>query len=617
MGGFTRPIAEGISDAVGKAYDKLEGNSVGKSGIDFLWSMSRSFKQHPTGESVYKMAEEGIRVKHEYTQNLMKPLNDFKGEVRKNSALAIAHDYKTAPLQQIHASLPPGHSARSALDPLMARPEFHTSTLDEIGAALHAEGNMVGRQAAFGPQGMNLAATIYPMLTGHDPVEQTKANAWLGILSQVFKDTGTIPNVSGPRSGIKSDVATSINRMRKGVDLDPIKMDVSAEYVPATALERKMHKYGMTYLAPFITMAHLADFYKLGTLPATSVFKALTTLGDKDLQDLKTASGIFFHTMNSIYQNDFEYRTGALARRSGLPDAAAILHKTYHNPLFNNERMLQLSIMGSAAYHSAQMWGKQALHGNARAIEELKEMHLNVNKIVDQGGELTEDELKQAIWHFTNNRLFIDKPMDRSRLAQKGPFMRVSSMFHGYITKEGSWLSRELMKLGRTNDYVGLAQFAGTVGIAFPMSAPLLLGLQTLVRTASPEKAKKEVDEDYGSMFEPKGMEDFSLNYLKLLAHFGAAGAFMQYVHAADNYKLAANLAGPVPGVAIGTAEDIVHGVKGTKSGEHNWRPTQRDFLRYMTLPIFGNWVAEHEIPKGRQSGGSLKFPSHRRRGRR
>lgn len=606
--GIGKGLADGLSDAIGKAYDKMEGNVAGKFGIDMLWSMSRSFKQHPTGEVVFKMAEEGIRQRTLVTDNLMKPVHAFEGAAKKDSALATMHDYNSASLQQIHNSLPQGHAGQIALAPLMARPELHSKALPDIKKMLHSEGNMYGREAAFGPNASNLAATLYPMLTTQG-TERTKAEAWLGILSQVFKDTESIPNV-GERSGTKADVAQYINTMHKRLDLDPFKMDVKAEYKGGGKLEAMTHHYAMTWLAPLIAAAHLADFYKLGTLPATTLWKTFTEMSDPQIQQLKVASGIFFHTVNSIYDNDFRYRTGKIANVTGLPDAAAILHKLYHNPLFNNERMLQLSIMGSAAYHSAQMWGLQAVHNVPRAIAELTEMHLDVNAIRSRGGVLNEDELKQAIWHFTNNRLFIDKPMDRARFAQKSPFMRVAAMFHGYITKEGSYLARELMKLARSNDYMAIAQFAGTVGLVFPATAPLLYALQTLIRTASPQQAESQLEQDYGSLVHPEGFGDFSLEYLKLLGHFGGGGAFMQYLHAAANYKLAENMLGPVPGVAIGTAQDVVHAFHGT--GPHRAEPFERDFLKYFTLPIFGPWAATHMLPSRKHKGTGLRLPSMR-----
>ena len=608
--GVGRAAADAFSEVIGKAYDKMEGNAAGKFGIDMMWSMSRSFKQHPTGEVVYKMAEEGIRHRTLATEKLMEPIHAFEGVAKKDQQIALAHDYNTTPLQQIHGGLPNNHPAKLALDPLMMRPELHGRSLPEIKKMFHSEGNMYGREVAFGPNASNLAATIYPMITSQG-VEKTKAEAWLGILSQVFKDTEAIPNV-GERSGTKADVAQYINSMHKQLGMSPIKMDVGAEYKGGGRVEALTHHYAMTWLAPLIATAHLADFYKLGTLPAQSLWKTFTTMSDPQIQQLKTASGIFFHTVNSIYDNDFNYRTGKVANVTGLPDAAAIMHKLYHNPLFNNERMLQLSVMGSAAYHSAQMWGLQAVHGSPRAIAELEEMHLDVNKIIAKGGVLDEDELKQAIWHFTNNRLFIDKPMDRARFAQKSPFMRVASMFHGYITKEGSFLARELMKLAKSNDYMALAQFAGTVGIVFPATAPLLYALQTLIRTASPEKAETQLQEDYSSLLHPQGFGDFSLEYLKLLGHFGGGGAFMQYLHAASNYKLAENMLGPVPGVAISTAQDAVHAVH--SKGPHKAEPFERDLLKYFTLPIFGPWAAQHLLPSRKHKGGSLRMPSFRGR---
>jgi hypothetical protein len=612
--GLGRAAADAFSDVIGKAYDKLEGNVAGKFGIDMMWSMSRSFKQHPTGEAVYKMAEEGIRQRTLATDKLMAPIHAFEEVAKKNSDVSMKHDYNTATLAQIHNSFPPGHSAQNAIAPLMARPELHAKPLPDIKKILHSEGNMYGREVAFGPGASNLAATIYPMITSQG-TERTKAEAWLGILSQVFKDTESIPNV-GERSGTKADVAQYINDMHRQLSMAPIKLDVTAEHKAGGKAEALAHHYAMTWLAPLIATAHLADFYKLGTLPAQTLFKTFTNMSDPQINQLKLASGIFFHTVNSIYDNDFKYRTGVVGRTTGLPDAAAFLHKIYHNPLFNNERMLQLSVMGSAGYHSAQMWGLQSVHNVPRAIAELEEMGLDVNAIRNRGGILTDDEMKQAIWHFTNNRLFIDRPMDRARFSQKSPFMRIGSMFHGYITKEGSYLARELMKLARSNDYMAIAQFVGTVGIVFPATAPLLYSLQTLVRTASVEKAKEQLESDYGSLINPTGFGDFAVEYLKLLGHFGSGGAFMQYLHAASNYKLAQNMAGPVPGVAMGTAEDVVHGFMGTKTGGHqlkDWKPAGRDALRYFTIPIFGSWAAQHLLPpKKKGSGGSLRLPSFR-----
>ena len=618
MGGFGPALARGAEDVMGKAYEKLSSDKggFGKFAIDAFWSMGRTFKDTPVGEVVEGMLTKGIKARNDIGDHLTAPLKQFKGEVKNDRQLALGFDYKRTPLAQLHNSLPTG-PAKAALSPLMAESSNHSLTLSELENKMHTQANLHGREVAFGPDGRNLAATLYPMLTSQG-TDKTKAEAMLAVLSQIFRDTEAVKKGAGGvfQSGIKSDVQDFVTGLRKQYygTKEPFPMNLEAEHVKGGGLEAAAHKYSMNYLAPFIAGAHLADFYKVATVPAQVLMKTLQNMNDPQIEQLKLASGIFFHTAHSIYDNDFNYRTGKLAKVLKSPDAAALIHKLYHQPLFNNVRMLQLSTFGSAAYHSAQMWGKQAVHGDLRAIEELKEMHLDHRAIIARNGDLTSDELTQAIWHYTNNRLFIDKPEDRSRFAQKTPFMRVASMFHGYVTKEGMYLTRELQKLMRSGDYIGLAHFAGVVGIVFPATAPLLFSAQTLVRTLSVEKAKEKMDEYYGGLIHPDGISNFALTYLELLGHFGAAGAFMQYIHAASNHRLAANILGPVPGVGVGMLEDIVGAIKGTKSGEHNLDPLARDFLRYSTVPIFGNWASEHLVPK-KEKG--LGLPAHFRRGRR
>lgn len=603
-GGLTRGLAETAEKGTQAVYEKLSGVSKGEySATDFLASMRRSFTGDPRGPLVEGMIDKGVQVRNQHLTTALRPVHEFQGHVKTDKNLALAHDYSTANIAQIHGSLPHGSAPRQALDPLMFNPANHTMTLGDYQKNAFSQANMVGRDVAFGPDSSNLAATLYPMLTSKTPTDVTKAESWLGVMSQVFKDTEPTAQRDGKlnwQSGIKSDVVSNINRTQKAYKLPTIKMETTPEYKKGGAKEQKTHEYAMTYLAPFIAVAHLSDFFKLGTAPATSLVKTLFEHDTKTMRDLKMASGIFNHTMHSIYDSDFRYRTGTVAQKTGLPDAAAMLHKMYHNPLFNNVRMLQLSTFGSAGYHSAQLWASQAARtGDERAIAELKEMRLDPNAIVSRGGKLTDEELEQAIWHYTNNRLFIDKPLERARVSQKSPFFRIATMFHGYISKEGQFLTHELYKLAKANDHVAIAQFAATVGVVFPACAPLLDSLGTLVRTANPQKAYEQAEEDYDTLLHPDGFGDFTMEYLGLLAHFGGFGAFTQYLHSAANHRLAAALAGPVPGVITGTVEDTATPIYKAYQGKNaNFEPLGRDLLRYFTLPIFGGWAAEHMLPR-------------------
>jgi hypothetical protein len=618
MPGITAPIAEAAGDVLGKAYDAMSETKAGRGGIEALWSMARSFIGHPEGETVWKMVEDGVAARHQTLGPLMKPVNDFQSAVRKDSNLAKLHNYDKASLSQIHNSLKSsGHPAAATLAPLMSDASNHPLTISQLEGKFHAQANFNGRTVAFGKDAENLAATVYPMLKSSDPLDVSRANAWLGIAAEVFKDTEDIPG-AGLRSGIKSDVRAYVNKMEKqyGGGSNIAKgMKISPEWTPPDkyGVEKAAGSYAMNFLAPGIAVVHLSDFFKLATLPSQVLMKTFMTMGDKDLRELKWSSGIFNHTMHSIYHNDFLYRTGKMARTTGLPDASAMIQKMYHTPLFNNERMTQLSIMGSAAYHATQLWAKQAVHGNARAIEELKELHFDIPSVIRRNGELTEDELKNAVFNFTNNRLFIDKPLYRSKLSQSSPFFRIALMFHGYISRESQFIVHELSKGMRANDYAGLAQFVATIGLLYPTAAPMIDSLGVLTRTGSPSDAYDRMKQDYGSLVEPKGFGDFATTYLKLIAHFGGAGVFTNYLHAALNHRTASALLGPAPGVAAGFGDDI-----GTAShtrqrtGDHNFEPLERDLLHYATIPILGSWVEHYALPTRAEKGSTSSVLTRR-----
>jgi hypothetical protein len=597
----TKGIAEGADKAISAVYAKMEPNSFGKGAIDFLFSMNESFKNHPQGAAVKSMISDGIVTRAQQGDKALAPIHQFQQAVKTDPKLALKFNYKKTDLKTIQGTLrAENHPAAQHLAPLMADSTNHDLNLHELEGKQQAYANMVGRSVALGPKSINLAATLHPMLKSADPREQTKATAWLEIISQIFKDTQNIPGV-GVRSEVKHDVGQYVNRLEreygnKGAELT--KLDISPEYSAPGGFEKGTMKYGMNYLAPLIATAHLADMFKLGTFPAKALMKSLTQMGDKDLNDTVTASGIFSHTLHSIYHNDFEYRTGLVSRMTGQPGLTAILNKTYHAPLFNNLRMLQLRCFGTAAYHSAQMWGKQAVHGDKRALSELGEMNLDVDSIIKRGGDLTEDEIQKAVFHYTNSKLFVDRPLDRSRLAQKNGFFRAASLFHGYLSREGTFISHELSKLMKAQDYLGIAQFAGTVGIVFPACAPMLKSLSIFARTASPSAAWQEMKDDYNHLFHPKTIGEFVSTYIEMLAHFGGAGAYMSYVHAAENHRTAGALLGPVGGAAANIADDAATAAKGSKRGKHTSDAFKRDLLHYGTIPIFGNWTAEHMLPK-------------------
>lgn len=605
MGGFTKPVAEFISRGLESAYDKGV-TRFGQEAIDSFLSMGHTMKTHPALEAVDSMIKGGIRTRQQVGDQLFKPLFDFEKAVKADRTLPPLVSPKM-PLSTIHSSLPAG-PAKTAAAQLMLDPLHHSMTIPDIDAKLSAQANTLGREAAVGPNSINLAATLYPLLRG-SPTDKTKAEAVLGVISNIFRDTESIRK-GVERSGIKADVANYTRSMIKQyygpAAAKAFEMSEAAEYKTGGPLVKKVeaasHRYAMTYLAPGIFIAHLADFAKLpATVPAKALWDTLMRMGPSNLQQLKVNSGIFFHEMHSIIHHDFMYRAGVISKATKVPELGAMVNKLFHNPGFHNLRKFQIGVFGSAGYNSVQYWAAKALRGDEGAISALRDLKLDPQAIIARGGKVTQPEMEQAIYEFVNNRLFIDNPLLANKFASSSPFFRVATMFQGYINREFKFLSHEAMRMAKANDYMGLTQFAGTLALLFPYTAgPLIESLNLWARTASFEKAKDRWKEDYRRLTFQEGPGAFLSTYAQMLMHIGGMGVFMNYVHAAVNHHLAAALLGPVPGVITGLAEDVATPIykPSTVTGERNWKPLERDFLHYMTLPILGNWAQEHFIEK-------------------
>lgn len=628
--GVLRPIAEGVGDAVDRMFSKSMDSPFVKNVASAFWSMGRTLDSSPTGQDVKRMILKGVEERQKAINVNRAPIDAFQKLAKNDDDLAkLTHlntaraqagqnpiSYKDATLSEIHGSLPQGHAGKIALDPLMATPANHHLTLDDLGKVAQGKANLAGRTMAFGPDSVHLTAALHPLLTSQHPADQSEAQAIMDIASQVFRDT-TEMNRQGKvtkESFIKNQVAENINRFR--AEDKKIKINVGRTYYSGDRLEEAAHRITMNVMAPFIGIVHMSDFMKLPmNLPARALWDTFQSLNDPMINGMKDSSGIFNHTMHSIIDNDFRYRTGAVAQRIGSPDAAAIFHKMWHQPLFNNIRMKQISIFGTAAYHQAQIWGKLAAHGDGYAIDSLKDLNLDPTAIARRGGILTREELEHAIYHFVDNRLFIDKPLEHAKWTKNNPFMRVAFDLHGYATREGKFISRELYKLMKHNEYGKFAQFVGVLGIAFPMVAPLIKSAGTMARTLDPEQAKDDLTKSYGGLFHPEGVGDFLGTYIDLIAHFAGIGAYWSYLHAATNHRLAVATLGALPGKVLGTTEDAFTGMKyfaKDQSFKH-FKPVGRDAVG--SLPILGPIVSHYAFPKERTgTGGSSKFRIRRRR---
>jgi hypothetical protein len=248
-------------------------------------------------------------------------------------------------------------------------------------------------------------------------------------------------------------------------------------------------------------------------------------------------------------------------------------------------------------YHAANYWAEKAFRGDKLSAIELKDLGLNPDEIIKRGGQLTREEKIKAIYYFTNNRAFISRPFDRSLTATRNPWTRMLTMFHGYVSSQQRFMRRELQKKLEARDYVGIARYAGTVGLLFPTIAPMLKAAETVARTGSPSTAIGGMQKDYETLEHPENVAQFSAEYLDMLSYFGSWGIMHSFIGAAHGDRLALALMGPIAGDAVRTAQDTINfSTKSTKTGKHNIKPLAKDILQ-QTVPGVGNIVAHQIFP--------------------
>jgi hypothetical protein len=469
---------------------------------------------------------------------------------------------------------------------------------------------MAARVQVAGVNSQNIVNDVMPLYMRNDPVAEAHADAILSIVANQFHDT-TYPMIldkagvrpsSVPHSATKLDMQKALMVMNKQLVAEgktPIKtnIDTSNVYEKMNTLERFTSQRVRWYLALMIAINHMSTFFNNSQAPLEGIYKGLASMGDHEVRQLTDAAAVLSSQHFHMLLDDMANRTNLLATKVGKPEVGALWGQIFHNPGFNFIRNAQIKFSAAVGYHSALYWAEAATKGDKRAALELKELGINPMEVVKRGGQLTREEKIKAIWHFTNNRSFISRPLDRSLTATASPAGRILTMFHGYVTYQQRFMRRELQKMADAGDYIGIARFAGTVGLLFPSVAPMLKAAEVYARTASASKATEGVQSDYEKLTNPADFDQFSSEYLDMLSYFGSWGMMHSFINAAHGDRLALALIGPTVGSAVRAGQDIINlTTKSTKTGKHNIKPLAKDLLQ-QTVPGAGNIIANQLFP--------------------
>lgn len=608
MGGFASLLKPLLSGAADKATPAIEHSSD-------LWNTyGTSMKTvadssgHPAAKMVADSWQDFAKVREEAFDKLQKPALKLWDAVGKDAKAGTIVNPAKDTIGDMHQKLSSaGHSFSQHTRDLLLQNVDKTGqslnadhTLQSLQWQNHAQANLMARTTVFGPNSENLIPAIEELFSSKEPKDNALGQFLIDSTSNITRDL--TKQRGAPVSKVKSDVFKAFQNKNKlnakyETGADPLKLpDTSATYTDSKAPERAIRSFMVNRMADMAFIPHLSMMGNIASAPMKSIVDGVLGLKDKDFQGLLQASAALAQTQHSMFDNQLRGANSLVGKIAGN-SAGALYYNAFHMPLFNMMRFHQISLGASVGYHSAIEWGAAAAKGDKRAIAELAEMRLDPAKIVKNGGKLTDDELKTAMFHYANNKFFISRPMDQSLGSNATAFNRSATMFHKTINSQYYFMKGELQKMAKAEDYKGIAQFAGTLGILFPMVAPWIKSATILARTASPQESGDDLKKSYSNLSGMNGFGNFASSYIEMLSYIGGFGIWHSYLQAAAHDRLMTAAAGPIAGEIITTGQDAIKGAFfPNKQGKHNLKPLARDALS-MSVPVVGKWLGYKLFP--------------------
>lgn len=596
MGGWASALGDVFSKAGAAATEKLRSTELGSMAQDFLRSQRTEFMRGtPEGTSILGKYDQYTALKEQLLKKYITPINGLKEGIKDT------HDMSQN-LVTLHGQLPANHPARAFSTQLMQDASNAPKTLETLNREAMYKASKEAQLSVFGQNNENLADDLMSLFSSADPKMHSHANAILDILANQFRDT-EINDEGVPISRTKADVKNEMykeNVVRRGMGQGPLpyspeRLSIKSVYERQNALEKAVSLRTRIFLAPFVAINHMGTLFNYAWAPLTAIGKTLGDLSNPQMAQQVEAAGIFNSLLHSSIDEDLRSSTGFIASKT-QPRIGRLFGQVFHNPGFSQIRKMQLRVGGILGYHSAQHWAAEAMQGDKRAILELREMGIDVADLQRRGGQLTPDELQSAMFHFTNNRAFINRSMDRSLAGTKNPWMRMLTMFHGYVTSQQQFVRREFQKMLDAGDYAGIARIAGTMGLVFPAVAPLIKSAELMARSASVSQGMSSLQQDYETLGHPEDTGKFMSEYLDLLSYFGTWGTLHSYLNAAHHDRLALAAMGPVYGSGVRAAQDVLNFAFFPGKKGRNIRPLAEDVLQ-QTVPGLGEIAASKLYP--------------------
>jgi len=467
----------------------------------------------------------------------------------------------------------------------------------------------------FGPKMEHVIPFVMPLLESKEPLQESWARGAMNLISNETKDTtkhfdnGSVSEVSAAKQAVADKVGlrnkkVTLQAKARGLRADRNELlkpfDTSSTYKRPEEFERRAQNILRVVQLSTVALKHISTVGNLSSIPAPWLVKGLLHMTEPEFKAFLDTTHILAYTDHDFMDRAMRGGEGLTAKLTGNPTAGQIFFKFYHMPFFDAVRTKQLSYAASVGWISAHNWAHQALSGSKIAIANLKEMGISVEDVQRQGGKLTEEQVRKGVFHFVNNRFFMDKTVEQALNSNKDIVRRSATMFHTFVNAQSRFMRRELTKMVKARDYVGLAQFAGTIGVLWPAVAPMVRSLEIFARTANPKLAVTSAKDQYSDLTSGKPSKMLS-TYIELLSYYASFGVYTNYVSAAHGDRAAYALAGPAIGTPWRYGSDLINFITRTdKAGKHNAAPIVRDTLEDF-IPLAGNIAAHQLVPTAKE----------------
>lgn len=613
LGDLGRTVARAVAPSAEESISKMEihlNDTVGAK--DAYFRVGGAFGErlqqlHMTFQTERAAALTRLDAPVDSIQKQVLAHPELRNKIGLNSSLRDVH----AEAQRLNHPLA---SSNGPLVQLMAREAGNEDrSLMQIKNQNIQQARVQGAAVAFGPKMQHVMPYIMPLLESKDPVQESWARGAMNLISNEVRDTVNHREGGGvrPASSSKLAIAVEINRRNKLVKLqsfakgekldksDLLKpFDTSSTYTPPDKLGIESRIQGVMRVVQLTQVAfkHISTVGNLASIPAPRLVEGMLHMSDPEFKAFLDSTNILAYTDHDFMDRAMRGGSGTTAKLTGSPTAGQIFFKSYHMPFFSFVRSKQLSYAASVGWCASHNWASQALRGSKIAIANLKEMGINPEEVIRQGGKLNEEQLRTGVFHFVNNRFFMDKTVEQALKSNSNMVMRSATMYHTFVNAQSRFLRRELTKMWEAGDYVGLAQFAGTVGVLWPAVAPMMKSVEIYGRTLNAKQAIDSAKQDYaqlGSGNIPATVRE----YISLMSMYASFGVYTNYIGAAHGNRLAYSLMGPTIGTPFRAGEDVFNMVTRTNSmGKYNAAPVVRDILED-TIPLAGNILA-HQFVK-------------------